>query len=93
MKYIVSVSKAYKHRGNHQHKRAKKHWFVYYYDNDDYGELRFFTKQVNWLQALYYKAQKKHRYKYVCHDCGSVFIAIVKSFKDKVECPYCQENF
>ncbi len=91
MKNVVSVAKTYKHRGNHRHNLAKKHWFVYYYDHDDSGELCFFTKQVNWLEALYYKAQKKHRFKYVCSDCGSVFIAIVKSFKDRVECPNCQE--
>jgi len=35
MEYIVSVAKTYKHRGNHQHNQAKKHWFVYYYDNKD----------------------------------------------------------
>ncbi len=91
MKYVVSVAKTYKHRGKHRHNQAKKHWFVYYYDHDDSGELCFFTKQVNLLQALYYKAQKRHRFKYVCPDCGSVFIAIVKSFRDRVECPYCQE--
>ncbi len=85
MKYIVSVSKTYKHRGYHQHKRAKKHWFVYYYD--EFG--KFHTKQVNLLQSLYYKMQKKHRYKFICEECGSVFIALVKSYKDKVECPYC----
>ncbi len=93
MKYVVSVAKTYKHRGNHRHNQAKKHWFVYYYDHDDSGKLCFFTKQVNLLQALYYKAQKRHRFKYVCPDCGSVFIAIVKSFKDRVECPNCQEIF
>ena len=65
---------------------------VYYYDHDDYGELRFFTKQINWLQALYYMTQKKHRYKYVCEECSSVLIAIVKSFKDRVECPYCEND-
>jgi len=90
MKYVVSVAITYKHRGKHRHHLAKKHWFVYYYDHDDSGKLCFFTKQVNLLQALYYKAQKRHRFKYVCPDCGSVFIAIVKSFKDKVECPYCR---
>ena len=85
MKYVVSVAKAYKHRGYHQHKRAKKHWHVYFYDEQ--GHFR--TKQVNLLQALYYKTQKRHRYKFVCEECGSLFIGIVKSFKDKVECPYC----
>jgi hypothetical protein len=85
MKYVVSVAKAYKHRGRHRHFRAKKHWFVYYYD-----ELgKFHTQRVDLLQALYYKIQKRHRYKITCTQCGSVFIALIKSFRDKLECPYC----
>ncbi len=90
MKYVVSVAKTYKHRGNHRHNQAKKHWFVYYYDYDYNGEFRLFTKQVNWLEALYYKTQKCSRFKMVCPDCGSVFIAIVSGFRNKVECPYCE---
>jgi len=90
MKHIISVSKTYKHRGKMQHRTAKKHWFVYWYEFDEFEEKWYMkSKQVNWLQALYYKIQKKHRYKFVCEECGSVFIAIVRSFKDKVECPYC----
>jgi len=90
MKYVISVAKAYKHRGKHQHRTAKKHWFVYWYEYDEFEEKWYMkSKQVNWLQALYYKIQKCHRYKFVCEECGSVFIGIVKSFKDKVECPYC----
>jgi len=93
MKYVISVAKAYKHRGKRQHPRAKKHWFVYWYEIDEFNEeWRMRNKQVNLLQALYYKIQKRHRYKFVCEECGSVFIAIVKSFKDKVECPYCLED-
>jgi len=90
MKYVISVAKAYKHRGKRLHYRAKKHWFVYWYEYDEFEEKWYMkSKQVNWLQALYYKIQKRHRYKFVCEECGSVFIAIVRSFKDKVECPYC----
>jgi len=88
MKYVVSVSKAYKHRGKHVHRTAKKHWHVYFYDEQ--GQFR--TERVNLLKAFYYKTQKKHRYKFVCEECGTVFIGIVKSFKDKVECPYCLED-
>ena len=87
MKYVVSVSKTYIHRGNHRHQRkTKRRWHIYYYD--DQG--KFCTKRVNWLEALYYKTQKCSRYKMVCPDCGSVFIAIVSGFRNKVECPYCE---
>jgi len=35
MKYIVSVSKTYIHRGNHRHRDStKKHWHIYYYDEE-----------------------------------------------------------
>jgi len=85
MKHIVSVSKAYKHRGKMQHRTAKKHWFVYFYDEQGH----FCTERVNLLQALYYRTQKRHRYKVTCSECGSVFIALIKSFREKLECPYC----
>jgi len=85
MKYVISVAKAYKHRGKMQHKTAKKHWFVYFYDE----EGKMYSEQVNWLQAVYYMTQKHHRLKMVCPDCGSVFLGLVKSVKEKVDCPYC----
>ena len=85
MKYIVSVSKTYIHRGNHKHKSStKKHWYIYYYEE---GEFK--TKRVNTLQALYYKTQKRKRMKYICTECGEFFIGLVKSHKEKLDCPYC----
>jgi len=90
MKYVISVAKAYKHRGKHQHRTAKKHWFVYFYEYDEFEETwHMKTKQVNWLQAVYYITQKHHRLKMACPDCGSVFLRLVKSFREKVECPNC----
>ena len=85
MKYIISVSKTYKHRGKHEHKRAKKHWFIYYYDEE--GKLH--SEMVNFLQAVYYKTRKWHRMKFVCLECGIVFPGLVKSKNDTAECPYC----
>ncbi len=87
MKYVISVSKTYKHRGNHRHKRAKKHWFVYYYDED----WKLHCDQINWFQALCYKAKKLHRIRRVCNYCGIVSISLVKSKKEEVECPNCYE--
>ena len=88
MKYIVSVSKTYIHRGNHRHKSdTKKHWHIYYYDE----EGNFKTERVNLLQALYYMTQKRKRIKMICAECGSLFLGLVKSKREKVECPYCLE--
>jgi len=86
MKYIVSVSKTYIHRGNHKHKsNTKKRWHIYYYDED----WNFKTKRVNTFQALYYKTQKRKRIKYFCTECCNFFMALVKSSKDEVDCPVC----
>ena len=86
MKYVISVSKTYIHRGNHLHKRAKKHWHIYYYDE----EGNFKTERVNFLQALYYMTQKRKRIKMICLECGSLFLGLVKSKREKIECPYCE---
>ena len=86
MKYIFSVSKAYKHRGNHRHKSdTKKHWFIYYYDE----EMNLHTEQVNLLQALYYKTKKFHRVRRYCSECDRVWEFLVKKTSDEVLCPYC----
>ena len=86
MKYVISVSKTYKHRGNHRHKSAKKHWFVYWIDE----EIKLHCDPVNWLQALYYKTQKVHRKKFYCEECGRILYALVKSKNTEyIECPYC----
>lgn len=87
MKYVVSVSKTFIHRGNHKHKEStKKYWHIYYYDEE--GSFR--TERVNLLQAVYYKTQKRKRLKYWCTECGSFFIGLVKSSKEELDCPYCE---
>jgi hypothetical protein len=86
MKYIVSVSKTFIHRGNHRHKQStKKHWFIYYYDE----EGKFRTEQVNFFQALFYKTQKYHRIRGVCQNCGRVWLYFIKSKREKMKCPNC----
>ena len=87
MKYIVSVSKTYIHRGNHKHRvSTKKYWHIYYYEDN-----KFKTKRVSLLQALYYMTQKRKRLKYVCPECCNVFMGLVKSSKEEIECPYCDD--
>jgi len=86
MKYIVSVSKTYIHRGNHKHKPStKKHWHIYYYKDE-----QFKTKRVSLLYAIYYKTQKRKRIKYICTECGNFFMGLVKSSKEELDCPYCE---
>ena len=85
---VISVSKTYTHRGNHAHKsKTKKRWMLYYIDEE--GKLR--TKRINFLQALYYKTQKRRRLRYVCTECGRIFLGLVKSYKETVDCPYCNQ--
>ncbi len=86
MKAIVSVSKTYIHRGNHIHKsKTKKRWHIYYYDE----EGRFRTEKVNFLQALYYKTQKRHRLRRICLNCGETWLFYVRSRREKLKCPNC----
>jgi len=89
MKYVISVAKTYIHRGNHWHKSStKKRWFVYYYDEEGH----FHSDQVSYLKAMYYKKRKLHRLKYICQSCGQIFVGLVKSAKQKAECPYCENS-
>lgn len=85
MKLIVSVSKTHIHRGVAHRKSTRKHWFIYYYDEE--GNFR--TEKVNWFQAMYYKTQKRHRVRLICMDCNQSFIGLVKSETEEVNCPYC----
>ena len=87
MKYVISVSKTYKHRGNHRHKRAKKYWHVYYYDEN----WKLHCDKVNWLQALYYKTKKVHRLVRQCTECGEIWFFFAKSKREKLECLNCAE--
>jgi len=88
MKYVISVSKAYKHRGVLHKKSTKKYWFIYYYDEEGY----FHSEQVSYIKAMYYKNQKLRRIKYICLECGHVYVGLVKSHKQRVKCPLCPED-
>ena len=88
MKYIISVGKTYKHRGQLWHKPStKKYWHIYYHDED----FRFHWEQVSYLQAMYYKTKKLHKLHYICTECGYYFLALVKSAKETVDCPKCND--
>ncbi len=91
MKYTISVGKAYKHRGNHKHRSAKKHWFHYFYDE----EFNFHSEQVSYLKAMYYKCNKYKKFHLVCPNCRNTYMFLVKNEKhlEKQECPECLESF
>ena len=55
MKYVVSVSKAYKHRGVSHKKSTKKYWFIYYFDEE---EGHFHSEQVKLSQSFVLQKEK-----------------------------------
>jgi len=92
MKYVVSVSKTYKHRGIHRHRKStKKYWHIYYYDE----EFRFYSEQVSYLKAMYYKGHKYKKFHLTCPSCRNTYMFLVKKEKqlEEQECPNCLENF
>ena len=87
MKYVVSVSKTYKHRGLHKHRNStKKYWHVYYYDED----FQFHSEQVSYLKATYYKNNLWYKRQFICPDCLTIFFALVKKRTKIAECPNCE---
>ena len=91
MKCIVSVSKAYKHRGNHRHKAStKKFWYIHYYEYDDIEEEWYFkSQQISALLVPYYKLKKVYKRIYYCFECDTKFWALVKKKQKEIECPFC----
>ena len=94
MKYVVSVSKTYKHRGLHRHREStKKYWHIYYYDE----EFVFHSEQVSYFKAMYYKSHKWKKVWLLCPNCQTSYLHFIKKRTDKAigkeECPDCYENF
>ena len=61
MKYVISVSKTYKHRGKYITHRlsTKKHWHIFYYEYDEIDEVwKTHFDKVDWFTAMYYKCHK-----------------------------------
>jgi len=94
MKYVISVSKTYKHRGLHRHRDStKKYWHIYYYDEN----FEFHSEQVSYLKAMYYKCHKWKKIWLHCPDCQIDSLHFIKKRTDKAilkeECPNCFESF
>ena len=100
MKYVVSVSKTYKHRGkyiNHLEK-TKKYWHIYYYEVDEVDDLlKMYCKQVGWFTAMYYKSHKWKKIWLHCPNCNVDNLHFIKKRDTKhilkEECPNCFENY
>jgi len=91
MKYVISVAKAYKHRGKHRHKAStKKFWYVYYYEYDEFEDEWYLrTKQIQAILVPYYKAKQVYKRIFYCPDCDKKFWALVKKNQNEIECPFC----
>ena len=99
MKYVISVSKMYKHRGLHYHRPStNKYWHIIYYEYDEVDErMKMYCKQVGWFTAMYYKF---HKYKKVTLNCPNCYLTethFVKKRTDKClgqeVCSGCYESF
>ncbi len=87
-KVTISVCKTYKNTGNLRNHREKtrKHWKHYFIEDG-----KFQTEWVNSIKAQFLKTQKRRQMKFVCMECGLVFVGLVKKITDTCECPYCNE--
>jgi len=87
MKYVFSVAKTYLHRGKRRHlESTKKHWYIYYYDE----ARKFHSERVSFAKALYYKKRMYHRLRCYCDICRETWILLVRSKKEKLQCPICK---
>jgi len=85
-KYVISVSKTFKHRGLRRHRpNTKKFWHIYGF----YEDWTFFCVQVSSIKAMHYKQHLWHKLKFICPDCLTIFYGLVKKASDTVNCPRC----
>ena len=64
---------------------TKKYWHIYYYDE----EFRFHSEQIGFLRAIYYKNHLWYKRQFLCEDCLTIFVALVKKRQKTAECPNC----
>ena len=100
MKYIISVSKTYKHRGRNINNisKTKKHCHIYYWEFEEVDELlKMYCKQVSWLSAIYYKLHKVKKIWLHCPECNVDNLHFIKKRTEKhilkEECGSCFENY
>jgi len=62
--------------------RAKRYWYIYFYDKDG----KFGCKRVSFMQAMYYKTKKKYSFhNVVCPQCDEKYKVIGVGI-----CPNCE---
>jgi len=72
---IVGVSKArtsgsaLTKKGKVAYRGKKKHWYVYFYDDDG----KFKKKKVSVVEVPYYGSLIRRRKSYLCPSCGTKF--------------------
>jgi len=97
MKYVISVTKTYKHRGLHRHRKStKKYWHIMGYEWDDWEErYKMFCYSVNRIQAWYHRQNKYKKFELQCPKCYRAITCFGKKQKDilKIDCPVCLESF
>ena len=93
-KITLSVCKVFKNAGKrHSHRKKTKPAWKHYFLSDDWtDELTFGTEWVNSIKAKSLKFKKRHRRKFICTECYSIFIAYVKNDREKAFCPYCEDD-
>ena len=87
-KITLSVCKVFKNSGSLRFHREKtrKHWKHYFIEDGKFG-----TEWINSIKAQFLKTQKRKQLKFICLECSAVFLALVKSNTNEVECPFCIE--
>ena len=83
---VIGVYRRYNHSTKSKnHPRAKKHWYIFYYDDD----FVIHTRRISVFLVPYYKVQVKKRRQFYCFSCSLKFMAFVSLyFSTKfVHCP------
>jgi len=65
--------------GKKAYRGQRKHWYVYYYDDDG----RFRKRQISQVQVPYYGSLIRRRKSFKCNNC------LTKFRSTKSECPKC----
>jgi len=80
---IIGVVKRYNSSTKSKnHPRAKKHWYIFYYDDD----FTIHTRRISIFLVPYYKIQVRKRRQFVCNSCDTKFMALVKRGTKFVHC-------
>jgi len=81
---VIGVYKRYNHSTKSKnHPRAKRNWYLFFYDED----LRLRTKKISVWLVPYYKIKIRKRKTFVCLNCGTKFLGLVRFGTKFVPCP------